>query len=507
MSSKSRPIAPPPSNSTGQRQCLKYVANSMMSGSWKLVAIVATFILSKILHQLLKPLSQPQIISDILVRIFLASMQAIRDSFGDQSALNMDNVVDFGMILYTFVLGLEMDPYVIFKSPARHTVVATLACYHVSVNLRSDPMATLWYQEQHGRHNHRPFGHSRGHPLSHIDPTHKESQDREIRHCCGAWFGYNPYLSSFLAGLSLPTEGRISKWAIRNLNYMLSLLFYPLLFFWVGLKIDFTEFEGPAGHMGKVFCAFNHTIGRESHRNCHRRDHGEFPVAGISSHGIAFDGANLARTPRLNHRHGRAHRETGGDAKARPRDDNMVVTDESVIDMMEPSLKLFNLTSTKTAPGSRLAVAWHAPCSIGILVEKGSGFAEKLTKSSQCKAAIISLEAKTIEKHYLRGPSRMASGSRAHGHMVPPRHELGKHPEEIDRSYRHSGGRSRDEARRRSFTEFYEKYVAVYTHHRGQGGRVNSILTLGLNDWQECPELGQSGMYFRGRVSSASPRS
>ncbi|KAK3030788.1 hypothetical protein RJ639_035453 [Escallonia herrerae] len=27
----------------------------------------------------------------------------------------------------------------------------------------------------------------------------------------------------------------------------------------------------------------------------------------------------------------------------------------------------------------------------------------------------------------------------------------------------------------------------------GRGGRVNSVLTVGMNDWEECPELGPIG--------------
>ena len=60
---------------------------------------------------------------------------------------------------------------------------------------------------------------------------------------CAPWFGYNSFLSAFMAGLFLPSEGRISKWAISKINYLLSILFYPLLFFWVGLKVDLSSFQ------------------------------------------------------------------------------------------------------------------------------------------------------------------------------------------------------------------------------------------------------------------------
>ena len=75
------------------------------------------------------------------------------------------------------------------------------------------------------------------------------------------------------------------------------------------------------------------------------------------------------------------------------------------------------------------------------------------------------------------------------------------------------------------FAEFYERYVAeekvaymekhlansseTYTNLTslegqysliivGRGARVNTILTLGLNDWQQCPELGPVGDVLSG---------
>lgn len=77
-----------------------------------------------------------------------------------------------------------------------------------------------------------------------------------------------------------------------------------------------------------------------------------------------------------------------------------------------------------------------------------------------------------------------------------------------------------------SFALFYERYIAggnvTYTEKHlanssetfntlrslqeqeysliivGQGGRVNTVLTVGLNDWQQCPELGPVGDVLSG---------
>lgn len=57
------------------------------------------------------------------------------------------------------------------------------------------------------------------------------------------FYGYSPILSAFLAGIFLPGEGRVSKWAVGKINYLLTLLFYPLFFFWVGYQCNFRNFE------------------------------------------------------------------------------------------------------------------------------------------------------------------------------------------------------------------------------------------------------------------------
>ncbi|KAE8672143.1 Cation/H(+) antiporter 28 [Hibiscus syriacus] len=769
MSSKSRPIAPPPppTNSTGQRQCLKYVANSMMSGSWKLVAIVATFILSKILHQLLKPLSQPQIISDILVGIFLASIQAIRDSFGDQSAVNMDNIVDFGMILYTFVLGLEMDPYVIFKSPARHTVVAYASLLSTFL-LTSVLTPWLHYGTKEtnmvvititlsvtlagtGSHiltrliTNLKIGKSDIGKIAIVAGVHSDmiamvflcvsfiffplmriSTAREmVKHVvkmvsalviqtsvaakisplfldwvnnenpegkalkgphlvlsmafmavicsCGAWFGYNPYLSSFMAGLFLPTEGRISKWAISKLNYFLNLLFYPLLFFWVGLKIDFTEFEGGQPEtwerffalliilsVGKItgtviggimvgfrwpeLAAIGLLLMVKGHFNVyfavHALRHGDIEMTTcISMVLVSF--LSIVHAPFVvNHIIERARQlvpvqrmtlqcldpttelrimlcvhephnlpstinlmdisrgkpnpglhvfvtdmvelteKLAATLKQDQGTDNMVVTDESVISMREHITRAFQSYVDENGAGITLSrshvlstfngmakdlsslaedlmvsiilLPYHkrlsedgshdsgspgfryvnskllrrAPCSIGILVEKGSGFAEKITKSSQCKVAIIFIGGKD-DREALSFAGQVAWHPGVELTVI--RFLLDKNSENMPRRLINLTNIAEEEAEMKlddeSFTEFYEKYVAggtvaymekhlansseTYTTLRslkgqymliivGQGGRVNSILTLGLNDWQECPELGSIGDVLSG---------
>ncbi|XP_010523665.1 PREDICTED: cation/H(+) antiporter 28 [Tarenaya hassleriana] len=53
---------------------------------------------------------------------------------------------------------------------------------------------------------------------------------------------YNPILSAFTAGLFLPNHGRMSKWIINKINYLLGTVFYPVFFFWVGFMTHMSDF-------------------------------------------------------------------------------------------------------------------------------------------------------------------------------------------------------------------------------------------------------------------------
>lgn len=57
-------------------------------------------------------------------------------------------------------------------------------------------------------------------------------------------YNYSPILSAFIAGICLPREGRLSKWIITRINYLLSTIFFPIFFLWMGYSADFREFEG-----------------------------------------------------------------------------------------------------------------------------------------------------------------------------------------------------------------------------------------------------------------------
>lgn len=61
--------------------------------------------------------------------------------------------------------------------------------------------------------------------------------------CCSPVYGYSPILSAFMAGIFLPREGRLSRWVVSKINYLLSTIFNPIFFFWMGFESNLGEFQ------------------------------------------------------------------------------------------------------------------------------------------------------------------------------------------------------------------------------------------------------------------------
>lgn len=241
-------------------------------------------------------------------------------------------IVDFGMICYMFVLGLEMDPYVLFKAPTRDAKVAyagmistlVLACsitpfvsfsktkeisfilslstvlsstaspvltrlitnlkigksdigrLVIAAGMHSDFISTLiicigylFCKCQETRIS-LIKGFQLGVMLliqsvitakvspvfmNWVNNENPEGKPMKGPHLvlavafmavlcsCPTIFGYNPILSAFLAGTFLPREGRVSRWAIGKINYLLATIFYPIFFFWMGVECKLSDFE------------------------------------------------------------------------------------------------------------------------------------------------------------------------------------------------------------------------------------------------------------------------
>ncbi|XP_059645605.1 cation/H(+) antiporter 28 [Cornus florida] len=77
------------------------------------------------LHALLRPLSQPRIISESTVGLFLGNIPFIRYAINSKEGnRTLNNVADVGMICNMFVLGLDIDPNILLQPPSRETKVA-----------------------------------------------------------------------------------------------------------------------------------------------------------------------------------------------------------------------------------------------------------------------------------------------------------------------------------------------------------------------------------------------
>ncbi|WKA02369.1 hypothetical protein VitviT2T_020566 [Vitis vinifera] len=165
----------------------------------------------------------------------------------------------------------------------------------------------------------------------------------------------------------------------------------------------------------------------------------------------------------------------------------------------------------------------HAPCSVGILVDRGLGSTKRMSRSFESlNIAVIFMggkddrEALSYSSCVARHPGvrltviRLLLDTNANNSSTSAGKKWFKHTEQeeemkLDDEY---------------FTEFYDKHVAggkvAYTERHlinsaaalstlqsldkqyaliivGRGGGVNSTLTVGMSDWRESPELGPIG--------------
>ncbi|KAJ0690090.1 hypothetical protein HanOQP8_Chr11g0413951 [Helianthus annuus] len=164
----------------------------------------------------------------------------------------------------------------------------------------------------------------------------------------------------------------------------------------------------------------------------------------------------------------------------------------------------------------------HAPCSVGVFVDRGLGSIQ-LSRSTKCMNAAIIFIAGKDDREALSYASRVArhpgvkltvirflldtNGNNVPSRITRARANTAEYEEELKQD---------DEF----FADFYDKHVAsghvaymekylsnsgeTYSTIKslegeynlfivGRGGRVNSTLTAGMNDWEACPELGPIG--------------
>ncbi|KAL6337892.1 hypothetical protein AAG906_002357 [Vitis piasezkii] len=157
-------------------------------------------------------------------------------------------------------------------------------------------------------------------------------------------------------------------------------------------------------------------------------------------------------------------------------------------------------------------VLQNAPCSVGILVDRGFGVTSKISRTSIfLHAAVIFIggkddrEALVYASHVAQHPGvkltvlRFLLDANANSKCTRPgtsKVNLAEQEEEmqLDDEFfagfyeRHVGGQ----------VAYMEKYLA------NSGGRVNSALTAGMNDWEQCPELGPIGDILSGSAFAVS---
>lgn len=273
------------------------------------------------------------------VGLLMGNVPFLRDLYGKFNH-TFGFIIDFGMMCYMFALGVEMDPYVLFKKPTREAQVAyagviitfiiagsaapllhyfamddhileftlslssllsstaspVLTRLITSLNIgKSDigkliiaagmysdficslllsigyismPLDTFCTNmEQKGRIKKAIVMNSAvlGQALftATVSPVFMKWVDNEnpegkpmkgshlvlsiafmVMSCASSiLYNYSPVLSAFITGICFPREGRVSKWVISKINYLLTTIFFPIFFLWMGNAADFRLFQ------------------------------------------------------------------------------------------------------------------------------------------------------------------------------------------------------------------------------------------------------------------------
>ncbi|KAI4333110.1 hypothetical protein L6164_017957 [Bauhinia variegata] len=302
------------------------------------IIFMGMVIVCNVVHYALKPFSQPRITSDILVGLIVGNIDLLREEY---EGLNrtFGFIIDVGMMCYMFALGIEMDPYVLFKRPTREAQVAYTSVLITFIIACSTTPFLHYFSGQHkleftlslstllsstaspvltrvisqlkidksdigrlvtevgmlsdficflilsigyiamplptycnGTESHKWLKTtiSMGSALlaqtvftaiiSPIFMNWVNNENPEGRPMKGSHlvlsvafmvlicvpsssYGYSPILSAFMAGICLPREGRVSKWVISKINYLLTTIFFPFFFMWMGYAAHISDFE------------------------------------------------------------------------------------------------------------------------------------------------------------------------------------------------------------------------------------------------------------------------
>ena len=320
-------------------QCSEKLGYLIFQLSKNFVMFMAMVIACNGLYYLLKPYQQLRITSGIIVGLIVGNVPFLRDLYG-QFNNTFGFIIDFGMMCYMFALGVEMDPYVLFKRPSRDVQVAyggiiitfIIACcitplftyfttqnhlaeftlafstllsstaspvltrlitrlnigksdigkLVISAGMYSDFLCSLFLSvgyilmplntfcndvEDKERIRRTIIMNSAviGQALftAIVSPIFMKWVDNEnpegrpmkgshlvlsiafmVMSCASSiTYNYSPILSAFITGICFPREGRVSKWVISKINYLLTTIFFPIFFLWMGYAADFRKFQ------------------------------------------------------------------------------------------------------------------------------------------------------------------------------------------------------------------------------------------------------------------------
>ncbi|XP_028248444.1 cation/H(+) antiporter 28-like [Glycine soja] len=319
-------------------QCSEKLGYLILQLGKNFLVFMAMVVACNGVHFLLKPCSQPRVTSDIIVGLIMGNIPFLRKLY-DEFNSTFGFIMDFGMMCYMFVLGIEMDPYVLLKKPTKDAQIAyagILCTFIISSSLTSllryftvqsglavsislsallsstaSPVLTRVITSLKigksdigslviGAGMHSDFlcslllsvgyiflssdiyclGPKKDKALmavitmsvavlaqtlftavvspvfmAWVNNENPEGKPMKGSHlvlsiafmvmiCASSTlYNYSPVLSAFMTGICLPREGRLSKWVITKINYLLATIFFPIFFLWMGYAADMTKFN------------------------------------------------------------------------------------------------------------------------------------------------------------------------------------------------------------------------------------------------------------------------
>ncbi|KAK1426620.1 hypothetical protein QVD17_15296 [Tagetes erecta] len=105
-------------------RCTQVTVMKVANIAVNMLIFIVIIALCNVLHMLLRPYSQPRIISEAIVGFFLSNLPFLRNNFSDDADMALGYVAEFGMICHMFVTGLQIDPAIFTRLPIRELKVA-----------------------------------------------------------------------------------------------------------------------------------------------------------------------------------------------------------------------------------------------------------------------------------------------------------------------------------------------------------------------------------------------